>query len=201
MQKVSQQKQSVASNNVGLMSMMIGETRDLPKESYVYIWADGIYFNIMSDEYILITIGETSRGDKESLAIEDDYEESEQSWTEKIEALNTTQAGFGWWSFRFLEKDREELLAFYDYPADHWPHIKTTNSIESTFSTIRLRTKKIPTCVSRTNILPMVYKLELSAQKGWRKLRGFRRLADVINSVKFIDGIDEETFERPRNAA
>jgi hypothetical protein len=47
----------------------------------------------------------------------------------------------------------------------------------------------------------MVYKLELSAQKGWRKLRGFRRLADVINSVKFIDGIDEETFERPRNAA
>jgi transposase-like protein len=95
MQKVSQQKQSVASNNVGLMSMMIGETRDLPKESYVYIWADGIYFNIMSDEYILITIGETSRGDKESLAIEDGYEESEQSWTEKIEALNTTQAGFG----------------------------------------------------------------------------------------------------------
>ena len=46
-----------------------------------------------------------------------------------------------------------------------------------------------------------VYKLGLSAEKGWRKLRGFRRLADVINGVKFIDGIDEETFERQRNAA
>ena len=100
-----------------------------------------------------------------------------------------------------LEKDREELLAFYDFPADHWPHIRTSNPIESTFSTIRLRTKKTRTCVSRTTILTMVYKLGLSAEKGWRKLRGFRRLADVINGVKFIDGIDEETVERQRNAA
>ncbi len=100
-----------------------------------------------------------------------------------------------------LEKDREELLAFYDFPADHWPHIRTSNPIESTFSTIRLRTKKNRACVSRTTILTMVYKLGLSAEKGWRKLRGFRRLADVINGVKFIDGIDEETVERQRNAA
>ena len=100
-----------------------------------------------------------------------------------------------------LEKDREELLAFYDFPADHWPHIRTTNPIESTFSTIRLRTKKTRACVSRTTTLTMVYKLGLSAEKGWRKLRGFRRLADLINGVKFIDGVDEETFERQRNAA
>ena len=100
-----------------------------------------------------------------------------------------------------LEKDREELLAFYDFPADHWPHIRTTNPIESTFSTIRLRTKKTRACVSRTTILTMVYKLGLSAEKGWRKLRGFQRLADLINGVKFIDGVDEETFERQRNAA
>ena len=70
-----------------------------------------------------------------------------------------------------LEKDREELLAFYDFPADHWAHIRTTNPIESTFSTIRLRTKKARACVSRTTILTMVYKLGLSAEKGWRKLR------------------------------
>ena len=83
-----------------------------------------------------------------------------------------------------LEKDREELLAFYDFPADHWPHIRTSNPIESTFSTIRLRTKKTRACVSRTTILTMVYKLGLSAEKGWRKLRGFRRLADVIKRGK-----------------
>ena len=65
----------------------------------------------------------------------------------------------------------------------------------------RLRTKKTRACVSRTTILTMVYKLGLSAEKGWRKLRGFRRLADVINGIKFIDGVDEETFERQRNAA
>jgi putative transposase len=100
-----------------------------------------------------------------------------------------------------FEKDQEELLAFYDFPADHWPHIRTSNPIESTFSTIRLRTKKTRAFVSRTTILTMVYKLGLSAEKGWRKLRGFRRLADVINGVKFINGIDEKTFERQRNAA
>jgi transposase-like protein len=100
-----------------------------------------------------------------------------------------------------LEKDREELLAFYDFPADHWPPSRTSNPIESTFSTIRLRTKKTRACVSRSTILTMVYKLGLSAEKGWRKLRGFRRLVDVINGVKFIDSIDEKTVERQRYAA
>ena len=100
-----------------------------------------------------------------------------------------------------LEKDREELLAFYDFPADHWVHIRTSNPIESTFATIRLRTKKTRACASRTTILTMVYKLGLSAEKGWRKLREFRRFADVINGIKFIDGIDEDIFERQRNVA
>jgi transposase-like protein len=67
-----------------------------------------------------------------------------------------------------LEKDREELLEFYDFPADYWPHIKTTNPIESTFSTIRLKTKKTRACISRASILTMVYKLGLSAEKVWR---------------------------------
>ena len=100
-----------------------------------------------------------------------------------------------------LEKDREELLAFYGFPADHWVHIKATNPIESTFSTVRLRTKKILGCVSRVTILTMVFRLGLSGEKGWRKLRGFRRLADVINDVKFIDGVNEETIKSQRNAA
>ena len=221
----------------------------------------------------------TSRGDKEFLAIEDGYRESEQSWTEvllslkdrgfKSPKLAVGDGALGFWkavrkvftqtrsqrcwvhktanilnklpkhsqpkakqyihdiwmaetrenaekafdlfiktyelkypkAAQCLEKDREELLAFYDFPADHWPHIRTSNPIESTFATIRLRTKKTRACVSRTTILTMVYKLGLSAEKGWRKLRGFRRLADVINGIKFIDGVDEETFERQRNAA
>jgi putative transposase len=70
-----------------------------------------------------------------------------------------------------LEKDRAELLAFYDFPADRWTHIRSSNPIESTFSKVRLRTKKTRACVSRSTILPMVYKLGLSAEKGWRKLR------------------------------
>jgi putative transposase len=86
-------------------------------------------------------------------------------------------------------------------PSDHWPHIRTTNPIESNFSTILLRTKKTCACVSRTTMLTMVYKLGLSVEKGWRKLQGFRRLADVINGVRFIDGIDEEKLEGQRNGA
>ncbi len=100
-----------------------------------------------------------------------------------------------------LEKDRKELLAFYDFPAEHWIHIRTSNPIESTFATVRLRTAKTRGCVSRTTILTMVFKLGLSAENGWRKLRGFRRLAEVIKGVKFIDGIDEKTIESQRSAA
>ena len=87
-----------------------------------------------------------------------------------------------------LEKDREHLLAFYDFPAAHWLHIRTTNPVESTFATVRLRTAKTRGCVSRDGILAMVYKLGMSAQKNWRKLRGFVHLADVIRGVKFSNG-------------
>ena len=100
-----------------------------------------------------------------------------------------------------LEKDQAQMLAFYDFPAEHWVHIRTSNPIESTFATVRLRTAKTRGCVSRTTILTMVFKLGLSAEKGWRRLRGFRRLAEVINGVKFIDGIDEKTIEAQRKAA
>lgn len=88
-----------------------------------------------------------------------------------------------------LEKDRDALLAFYDFPALHWQHIRTTNPIESTFATVRLRTDKTRGCVSRDTILGLVFKLGLSAQQRWQRLRGFKHLADVINGVKFKDGV------------
>jgi transposase-like protein len=88
-----------------------------------------------------------------------------------------------------LEKDREALLAFYDFPAEHWVHIRTTNPIESTFSTVRLRTDKTRGCLSRETTLTMVFKLSESAQKRWRRLNGTQELNDVLEGVEFQDGI------------
>ena len=260
----------------------IWRQRDLSGQRYVYIWADGIYFNIRGDEArqcILVIIGVTAQGNKEFLAIDDGYRESAQSWKEVLENLKSRgmnqpklaigDGALGFWkalqevfgetraqrcwvhkmnnilnkmpkgiqgkakqhlqdiwmaevkadaeaafdlflktyqnkypkACECLEKDREQMLAFYDFPAEHWVHIRTSNPIESTFATVRLRTAKTRSCVSRTTILTMVFRLGLSAEKGWRKLRGFKRLADVINGVKFIDGIDEKTIEDQRSAA
>lgn len=88
-----------------------------------------------------------------------------------------------------LAKDKEELLAFYDFPAEHWQHIRTTNPIESAFSTVRLRTHKSRNCGSRDTTLAMVFKLMEVAQKRWIKIRGFNLLTLVINNVKFVDGV------------
>ncbi len=256
--------------------------RDLSHHDYVYLWADGVYFNIRGDESkqcILVIIGVTAQGNKEFLAITDGYRESEQSWSEvlldlKNRGMNQAKlaigdGALGFWKamqkvfgktrhqrcwvhktanvlnkmpksiqpkakqhlqdiwmaetrkdaekalLKFLttyqdkypkaceclEKDQEQMLAFYDFPAEHWVHIRTSNPIESTFATVRLRTAKTRGCVSRTTILTMVFRLGLSAEKGWRKLRGFKRLAEVINGVKFIDGIHEKTIEEQRKAA
>ncbi len=87
-----------------------------------------------------------------------------------------------------LEKDRDALLAFYDFPAEHWIHIRTTNPVESTFATVRLRTAKTRGCVSRNTILALVFRLGLSAEKHWIRLRGFKRLDQLIRGVKFSDG-------------
>lgn len=88
-----------------------------------------------------------------------------------------------------LAKDKEELLAFYDFPAEHWTHIRTTNPIESAFSTVRLRTKRSRNCGSRDTTLAMVFKLMEVAQKRWIKIRGFNLLTLVINNVKFVNGL------------
>jgi putative transposase len=87
-----------------------------------------------------------------------------------------------------LRKDREELLAFYDFPAEHWVHIRTTNPIESAFATVRLRSKRSKNCGSRDTTLAMVYKLMECAQKKWRKIQGFRLLTLVVNNVPFVNG-------------
>ena len=91
-----------------------------------------------------------------------------------------------------LEKDREALLAFYDFPAEHWIHIRTTNPIESTFATVRLRTKKTKGAGSRVACLTMVFKLALAAQRNWRALNGYRLITDVIGGVSFVDGVRKE---------
>ena len=244
--------------------------RCLEQKRYVYIWADGVYFNIRSDDArqcILVIIGVTEHGRKEFIAIEDGYRESEQSWSElllRIKAqgfnhfpqLAVGDGALGFWkalrkvfpktvhqrcwvhktanvlnklpkvvqpkvkqalheiwmaptkedaykafdiavstysakypkAMECLEKDKDEMLAFYDFPAAHWQHIRTSNPIESTFATVRLRTTKTRGCVARNTILAMVYKLGQSAQKRWRKLRGFKLLAEVIRGVQFKNG-------------
>ena len=89
-----------------------------------------------------------------------------------------------------LEKDRDELMAFYDFPAQHWQSIRTSNPIESTFGTIRHRTKRSKGCMTRDGMLHMMFKLGMCAQKNWRRQRGFKYLAKVIAGVKFKDGIE-----------
>ena len=245
--------------------------RDLTDKNYVYWWADGVYFNIRSDndrQCMLILMGATPEGKKELIAVEDGFRESEQSWTELLQDLFSRgltkppmlavgDGALGFWKAlnkiypktrhqrcwvhktanilnkipksqqkkakqalqeiwmaatreeayeafdRFLsrfgakypkaaeclEKDKEELLAFYDFPAQHWVHIRTTNPIESTFATVRLRTAKTRSCVSRQTILSMVFKLVQSAEKRWRRLRGYRQLSAVLQGIKFVNGV------------
>jgi putative transposase len=88
-----------------------------------------------------------------------------------------------------LAQDREVLLAFYDFPAEHWGHIRTTNPIESTFATVRARTDKTRGCLSRVTMLAMVFKLYQSAAKRWHRLRAAHYLTEVMNGVAFKDGL------------
>ena len=89
-----------------------------------------------------------------------------------------------------MARDREELLAFHDFPAAHWMHLRATNVIESAFATIRHRSSRAKGCVTRRTMLSMIYKMGMSAEQSWRRLRGFRQLGKVIEGVKFADGIE-----------
>jgi transposase-like protein len=243
----------------------------LEGKEYVYVWADGIHFNVRLEEdrqCILVLMGATADGHKELIALADGYRESEQSWLTllvdvkarglKIDPkLATGDGALGFWkalaqvfpttreqrcgvhktanvldklpkrlqpaakeqlhqiwmaatradaqqafdtfletyrakypkAVECLQKDRDALLAFYDFPAEHWIHLRTTNPIESTFATVRLRHRKTKGNGTRKACLTMVYKLMESAAKRWRLLNGSNYLPDVIAGVQFIDGI------------
>jgi putative transposase len=100
-----------------------------------------------------------------------------------------------------LAKDRDALLAFYDFPAVHWIHLRTTNPIESTFATVRLRTVKSRGCGSRASILSTVFKLAQSAEQQWRTLRGAEMFGKVITGVKFRNGVEVLKKDRQQIAA
>jgi putative transposase len=95
-----------------------------------------------------------------------------------------------------LTKDREALLAFFDFPAEHWVHIRSTNVIESAFATMRHRTDRTKGCLTRAGMLAMLFKLGMSAEHSWRRLRGFEWLAKVIRGVKFRDGVEVHSEKR-----
>ncbi len=251
--------------------------RRLDEESWVYIWADGIYSGLRAEQHrlcALVVIGVNARGEKPFLAIEDGLRESTQSWREVLlnlqargmvaPALAIGDGAMGFWgaleelypstrqqrcwchksrnvlnalpksvqakakhalheiwraetktaaerafevflttyepkypkATACLAKDREELLTFYTFPAPHWQSLRTTNPIESTFGTIRHRTKQTNGCLTRDGMLHMMFKLGCCAEKTWRRLRGFRQLAQVIQGIPFVDGV-EETMNDP----
>jgi putative transposase len=101
-----------------------------------------------------------------------------------------------------LEKDRQALLAFYDFPAEHWKHLRTSNPIESTFATVRHRTIRAKGCLSKATALAMVFKLVEAAQKSWRRLDGHNQLPKVVLGARFTDGLELNTTElQPKAAA
>jgi transposase-like protein len=88
-----------------------------------------------------------------------------------------------------LTRDRDELLAFYDFPAEHWQHVRTTNPIESTFATVRHRTTRTRNCVSRPTFLGLAFKLIESAEQSWLRIRGADKIAPLLQGIPFRNGI------------
>lgn len=248
--------------------------RSLEGKQYVYLWADGVHFNIRLEEdrqCILVLMGATADGRKELIAVVDGFRESEQSWKALLldvksrglvvdPKLATGDGALGFWkaiaqvyphtreqrcwvhktanvldklpkrlqpeakeklhqiwmaetkaeadqafdlfvatyqakypkATECLAKDRDVLLTFYDFPAEHWIHLRTTNPIESTFATVRLRHRRTKGSGSRVACLTMVFKLMQSASKKWRLLNGSQLLPDVIQGIRFLDGIKSQ---------
>jgi transposase-like protein len=114
----------------------------------------------------------------------------------KKDALAAFDAFVETWGVKYekavecLIKDREALLAFYDFPAEHWKHLRTTNVIESSFATVRHRTVRSKGCLSNKTALAMIFKLAEAAERSWRRLNGHNQLPKIILGVKFIDGIE-----------
>jgi transposase-like protein len=107
-------------------------------------------------------------------------------------------------SYTCLGKDRDTLLAFYDFPAEHWKHLRTTNPIENTFATVRHRTIRSKGCLSNKTALAMVFKLVEAAQKSWRRLDGHNQLPKLVLGVTFNHGIEviaKQADRQPKTAA
>jgi len=180
--------------------------RDLSATRYIYVWADGAlgFWAAMDEECpktkqqrcrvhktvnVLDKLPKSLQGQAKSM-IHDIYmapteKDANNAFDYFIEAFDLKYPK----AVECLRKDRQKLLSFYDFPAEHWKSLRTSNPIESTFATVRLRTRKTKGCGSRIATLTMVFKLALSAQKKWKKLYGFRKLKDVVNGVLFKDGI------------
>jgi len=99
-----------------------------------------------------------------------------------------------------LAKDEEALLAFYDFPAEHWDHLRTSNPIESVFATVRHRTVRTKGALSQKTVKIMVFTLIRAASKTWRKLKGANQLPLLIEGVKFVDGIASSDARENRAA-
>ena len=244
--------------------------RDLSENHYVYLWVDGIYFNVRLSEdrpCLLVVMGATEQGNKELVAIQDGERESELSWRELLcdlkarglqrpPKLAVGDGALGFWAaldkvwpttrqqrcwvhktanvldklpksvqpsakaliqeiylaptekkareayrkfhtlyeakypkaWACLQKDEDQMFSFYDFPAEHWRHLRTTNPIESTFATVRHRTRKTKGCGSRDATLMMVFKLAKEAEKHWRRLNGSKLILEVLKGTKFVDG-------------
>jgi len=114
----------------------------------------------------------------------------------KKDALAAFDAFVETWGVKYdkavecLVKDRAALLAFYDFPAEHWKHLRTTNVVESSFATVRHRTVRSKGCLSNKTALAMIFKLAEAAERSWRRLDGHNQLPKVILGVKFTDGIE-----------
>jgi transposase-like protein len=114
----------------------------------------------------------------------------------KNDALLAFDAFVETWGIKYdkavdcLIKDRDALLAFYDFPAEHWKHLRTTNVIESSFATVRHRTVRSKGCLSNRTALAMIFKLAEAAEKSWRRLDGHNQLPKVILGVRFADGME-----------
>src|SRR5881398_2834803 len=114
----------------------------------------------------------------------------------KKDALAAFDAFVETWGVKYdkaaecLIKDRDALLAFYDFPAEHWKHLRTTNVVESSFATVRHRTVRSKGCLSNNTALAMIFKLAEAAGKRWRRLNGHNQLPKLILGIKFTDGIE-----------
>ncbi len=263
--------------------------RDLSGREYVYVWVDGVHFNIRLDDdrlCTLVMIGVRPDGEKELLAVEDGYRESAESWKTVLRELKRRgmiapvlavgDGALGFWAaarevwpetreqgcwchklsnvldklpqrlhsrakralhemmyaarrsdceaarVRFaaeyqakypkalesLTANWERLVSFFEFPAEHWKHLRTTNVIESAFATVRLRERVTKGAGSRTKGLLMAFKLLDMAQQRWRRVDGAALLPLVRAGVKFVDGVQKQarattqsTEAAPRAAA